>query len=256
MNFMFRKYHGAGNDFVLFYHTPSVAKLTRDAIQKICDRRYGVGSDGILWVEVLRKNYLKIDFYNPDGSESFCGNGARCALRMAFEDGKIDATGNFWGNDGEHSYEVFSHDVEISMAIAEYPVMLGSDWYVNTGSPHYVMFRDGIDQVDMLKVGREIRYGERWKEKGVNVNIAEWQSNVLNMRTYERGVEDETLSCGTGVTAAAICAANEKPDISELAIKTRGGSFVVRWLRLDDGSITNVRLRGPAQFVFEGYWTV
>lgn len=254
MNLTFRKYQGAGNDFVLFYQTVPAITCSQLEIQKICDRRFGVGSDGLLLVEILSRDHLRIDFFNPDGSVSFCGNGARCALRMAYDDGKINAFGSFIGSDGAHTYEVLQDDVEIEMAVAEPPMAIDTDWYVNTGSPHYVMFREGVDAMDMLQLGRAIRYSERWKEKGVNVNLAEWQSDTLNMRTYERGVEDETLSCGTGVTAAALCAAGMKRSLTELKVKTRGGSFLVSWSRAGNDTFTNVKLRGPAKFVFEGNW--
>jgi diaminopimelate epimerase len=256
VNFPFRKYHGAGNDFVLFYKSnPSVA-FDADTIKVICDRRYGVGSDGLLVVEVLRRDHLRIDFYNPDGSVSFCGNGARCALRMAHDDGLINDCGNFIGSDGEHSYVIEAEDVELNMYLHESPISIQSDWYVNTGSPHLVMFRKGIDALDMVQIGRDIRYSDRWKDEGVNVNLVEWIGDVLTMRTYERGVENETLSCGTGVTAAAICAGMERLDLSALNVITRGGLFRVRWSRSVDDVFTDVKLKGPTKFVFEGSWAM
>ena len=250
----FRKYQGAGNDFVLFYKTAHDVSWSSHEIQSICDRRLGVGSDGLLFVEVLSSTFLKIDFFNPDGSVSFCGNGARCAVRMAYTDGKIGAMGKFLGSDGEHSYEVLSEDIQISMALSAPPVAIDADWFVDTGSPHYVRFLEGVENCDMLSLGRSIRYSDRWKAEGVNVNLVEWQSEGLSMRTYERGVENETLSCGTGVTAAAICAAHMRPGVSEMSVKTRGGSFLVSWSRSADHAFADVKLRGPAVFVFEGQW--
>lgn len=222
----------------------------------ICDRHFGVGSDGLIVLRPAENADFYMDFYNPDGSQSFCGNGSRCAVAFARTLGIQSNHILFQAIDGSH--EALFHNKEISIHMKD--VVIPDERRDNsrlwdTGSPHYVIRKDEIENLDLISVAHEIRFSPEFREKGVNINVFTVQNSVVNMRTYERGVENETLSCGTGVTATALHAAVAFNLESPVRIITLGGELSVSFERNQQG-YTNVWLQGPAQFVFSGIITI
>ncbi|MCL4158024.1 UNVERIFIED_CONTAM: hypothetical protein GTU68_041976 [Idotea baltica] len=231
-------------------HFPSADK---SLVAQLCDRRFGIGSDGILLIQNVEEADLHVDFLNPDGSRSFCGNGSRCALRFAASLGMIEASCFFTASDGMHQGKVEPDQIHIAMrdvdAIERHEY--GTELY--TGSPHLIRFVDDVAAVDIEKEGAAIRYNERYKAEGINVNfIQQLSPDTLAIRTYERGVEAETLACGTGVTAAALAkASQERIDRKEIFVKAKGGNLSVRFEKSGNG-FKNIWLTGPAVKVYAG----
>lgn len=220
----------------------------------ICDRHFGVGSDGLIVLKPAKNADFYMDFYNPDGSQSFCGNGSRCAVAFARTLGIQSNHILFQAIDGSHEALFHNSNREISIHMKD--VVIPDERRENsrlwdTGSPHYVFRKDEIENLDLIRIAHEIRFSPEFREKGVNINVFNMQNSVVKMRTYERGVENETLSCGTGVTATAIHAATEFNLESPVRIITRGGELSVCFER-NQQEYTNVWLQGPAQFVFSG----
>lgn len=251
MTLHFEKYHGTGNDFVMIDgvnqhvdHTPELAK-------KLCNRHFGIGSDGLVIVRSHADFDFEMVFYNPDGSQSFCGNGSRCAVRFAAELGLVVDRCQFLAIDGVHLAEIHDEVVRVQMKDVSETMQIEADMVIHTGSPHYVRFVEEVQQVDIVEVGRAIRYSDRYREKGVNVNVVSKINHSIAIRTYERGVEDETLSCGTGVTAAALASAMRFGLHSPVDVATRGGDLKVFFQPADHG-FTDIWLCGPAQRVFSG----
>lgn len=253
----FYKYQGAGNDFVLIDNTKNLFLDNKVELSKIlCDRKYGIGSDGLIFIERDNDSNFLMDFYNPDGSQSFCGNGSRCAVRFAYD---IDFLKTkkviFKAIDGIHEAELFNDLVNIKMNDINNVELIGDDYYINTGSPHYISYKNSVEDLDMLTLGRSIRFSETYNEKGTNVNAVQvLGENDLAVRTYERGVEDETLACGTGVTACALSygTLNNLVGIQKVNIKAMGGNLSVTFNRNANDCFNNIWLTGPAKFVFKG----
>ncbi|MFQ5335307.1 MAG: diaminopimelate epimerase, partial [Flavobacteriales bacterium] len=194
-------------------------------------------------------------YYNADGLPgTMCGNGGRCAAAFAQELGIVDKTAEFLACDGPHRAEIYKDRIKLSMADVGQPERVGDDFFVDTGSPHYVIFTDRTDELDVFSKGREVRYNERFSKEGTNVNFVEALPGKIRMRTYERGVEDETLSCGTGVCAAAICSSIRHPDefAGRCDVQTRGGMLKVYFCVNGSGIFSDVWLEGPAVRVFSG----
>lgn len=255
MKVPFYKYQGTGNDFVMIdnrqLHFP---KNNTKLIQKLCDRRFGIGADGLILLENDKISDFRMVYYNADGNESsMCGNGGRCIVAFAHFLGIIGQTTRFIAIDGEHVAEIQNEKVSLQM-IDVNSISLGqSHVYLNTGSPHHVELVTDLDSYPVKEQGAEIRYSGRYGDKGSNVNFVEPVSeNTFKVRTYERGVEDETLSCGTGVTAVAI-AMYEMGKTSQDTIElwTPGGMLVVSFEHVGN-TYTQIYLKGPAQQVFEG----
>ncbi|HSH50144.1 MAG TPA: diaminopimelate epimerase [Bacteroidales bacterium] len=255
MKFTFSKYQGTGNDFIIIDNRNNSANLTKKQIAQLCNRRFGVGADGLMLLE----NHLEFDFnmryFNSDGNEgSMCGNGGRCLVAFAQSLAIIDKETTFNTIDGTHKAIIKQKDI-VSLQMRDVTEILRMDghYFVDTGSPHYVIFSQNIKDIDVYTEGKKIRESNRFAPSGTNVNFVEVRGEELYVRTYERGVENETLSCGTGVTAAAICASAEKhTDKNSLDIITRGGKLNVRFQKDTNRSYTNVWLTGPATFVFKG----
>jgi diaminopimelate epimerase len=254
----FHKLQGAGNDFILIDDREEHFDLTNNALVKfLCDRRFGIGADGLMLLRNREGYDFQMIYYNSDGNESsMCGNGGRCIAAFADIIGLKKEHYLFLAVDGDHS-------AELSLRGDEYWVRLGmidvseveegEDYlYLNTGSPHYVKFVANLQAYPVVDEAKKIRYNERFKAQGTNVNFVELVDGVLCIRTYERGVEDETLACGTGVTAAVI-AAFQSGRIKEdsFAVKAMGGDLKVGFLK-KGGVYTSVCLEGPAKFVFKG----
>jgi diaminopimelate epimerase len=192
-----------------------------------------------------------MDFLNPDGSRSFCGNGSRCAVKCYIDLVQDKSELKFQASDGIHSARSIDGKIAVSMSLSESPEQKGEDLVINTGSPHYLRFSETDPGEDFQRIARKIRYSEKYKEKGINFNILIPRDDALFMRTYERGVEDETLSCGTGVTAAAIAAATHLGWNSPVKVETRGGELAVSFEK-EEGNYTDIRLMGPAEYVYKG----
>jgi diaminopimelate epimerase len=257
MQLPFFKYHGTGNDFVLIDGRAGDFSLELHQIVKLCDRHFGIGSDGLIIVKNHSTEDFEMVFYNPDGSQSFCGNGSRCAVAFARSLGMISNHGTFAAIDGVHLFLLHDSgltdapDIQIRMRDVEAVEKNGADCIINTGSPHYIVPHEAPEQLDILTAAHAIRYNERFKKEGINVNFVRYGNCELWMRTYERGVEAETLSCGTGVTAAALSLALNDPNCSAIIVHTSGGDLNVKFSREANG-FEDIWLCGPAEKVFEG----
>lgn len=248
----FLKYQGTGNDFVII--TRSI-DLSLSQIRTLCDRKYGVGADGliVMYPTPDSETHFYMHYYNADGSDSFCGNGSRCALAVAQQQGWFDQKAVFQSNDGIHSGSSDGTSFALEMHLPAPPEILSNgDIVANTGSPHYI--RISKNELDIKEFGHSIRYSERYQKEGINVNWVEPTPGGIFVRTYERGVEDETLSCGTGVTACALAYfLSDQPQAGShrIAVETLGGHLEVVF-DYNDGGFSNIFLIGPATFVFEG----
>ncbi|MSQ78086.1 MAG: diaminopimelate epimerase [Flavobacteriaceae bacterium] len=256
MKLKFYKYQGTGNDFVILDNrNGEVGKLTAAQIKKICDRRFGVGADGMMLLEDARGADFKMVYYNADGKlSSMCGNGGRCIVKFANEMKVVDGLCNFVATDGSHRAKLRNGNVQLGMNNVSNILIEEDVFILNTGSPHYVLFVDAIQSEDVKTEGRNIRNNDTYKTEGINVNFVGQTSNGIYVRTYERGVEDETLSCGTGVTAAAIAhhAKNIKSNGNfVILVDTLGGSLKVHFT-CKEGQYSTIVLEGPAEFIFEG----
>lgn len=247
----FFKYQGTGNDFIMIDNRDGNIQLTTAQVQQLCDRKFGIGSDGLVLIESTSEANFHMNFFNPDGSQSFCGNGSRCAVRFAQQLGVVSQNGSFIAIDGLHDFNSDERNVHIHMRDVEMVQSQNDHYIINTGSPHYIQYVTDLDKMDVVSHGRSIRYNETFKAEGINVNFVEENDHGISIRTYERGVEDETLSCGTGVTAAALSYHMRHPEVNELTIKARGGELFVKW-KHSNGRYTDIYLCGPAELVFDG----
>jgi len=256
MKFTFYKYQGTGNDFIIIDNRDLLLKnLSKQQVMQWCDRRFGVGADGFMLLEKIEGFDFKMVYYNNDGNESsMCGNGGRCIVAFAQSLRIINNKARFMAIDGEHEAEIKDGIVSLKMNNVNAIEQIANDYYLNTGSPHYVKFVSNLNHYNVFEEGKKVRYNDRFKEVGTNVNFIEKQNDYLFVRTYERGVENETYSCGTGVTAAAIIASENKlsTDNNNCKIKTLGGDLEVKFNKNDKGEYFNIWLKGPAQFVFRG----
>ena len=257
MKINFHKYQGTGNDFVILDNRKKdYASLTASHIRHICDRRFGVGCDGLMSLNLKDGLDFEMKYYNADGRESsMCGNGGRCLVRFAYELGIHKSLYHFVASDGLHEAEIDTDEtVSLKMQDVNHVSRFHGDFLLNTGSPHYVKMVSDVMNVDVFKKGRDIRYSKEFEQEGVNVNFVELLSDddKILVRTYERGVEDETWSCGTGVTAAALICYHNENGFNDVQVKTLGGTLTVEFDRVDDNHYNNIWLSGPADKVFEG----
>lgn len=253
----FEKYQGCGNDFVIVDNRNNNIQLSKNQIFRLCDRRFGIGADGFIEIIKNDNNHFLMQYYNSDGNlSSLCGNGSRCAVAYAHKKGMILNEASFTSNEITNKCTIQDMDVEIEMnAISKINKNDRGHFVLNTGSPHYIIF-DSIQDDKLIEKARAIRYSDEFPE-GINVNwVTKIGEKELFVRTYERGVEDETYSCGTGVTAAALAYAHEyKIEHDVINIKTKGGDFLIRFGAEND-HFKNVKLKGAATFVFEGEITI
>ena len=250
----FYKYQATGNDFVMIDNrTLWFDDKNTSLVAKLCDRRFGVGADGL----ILLQNHADYDFemvyYNADGNQStMCGNGGRSIAQFAYDLGVIGESATFIAIDGPHDVAIETDRVKLKMIDTELPFTAGKDFFLDTGSPHHVRFVEDVSTYDVVKEGANVRYSSLYKnEGGTNVNfVSEIDEHTIQVRTYERGVEDETFSCGTGVTACAIVASLDKYT-SPINIITKGGKLSVSFEEKEE-AYENVWLCGPACQVFVG----
>lgn len=259
MNIPFYKYQGAGNDFILIdqRQTQYLNRDNQAEIAKLCDRRFGIGADGLMLLQLKSGFDFEMIYFNADGKEStMCGNGGRCITAFAKKLGIFDENAYFLAIDGPHHAKINPAGdwVELQMIDVK-QVEQNQDFFVlNTGSPHYVTFVKDFNHLNVYEQGRSIRYNDRFAKEGINVNFVSRTENGIKVATYERGVEDETLSCGTGVTAAAIAFWLSQNDttLRNIPIQTKGGNLAVRLAPDGYVGFRDIWLCGPATFVFEG----
>ena len=269
MDISFSKYQGTGNDFVLIDNMNGMyTGLELEQIKHLCNRKFGIGSDGLIMLNASVKNDFYMDFFNPDGSKSFCGNGARCAVKFAFDSKIINQNKmSFEAIDGTHNATVCNSEVKLEMSINSTPTKtnLSSDtnedfietFFMDTGSPHLVAYVDKLNLLEskrLIQIGQEIRYSPKYIDKGINVNLVYIQdSDDLSIATYERGVENETLSCGTGATACALIHAMQKNQQSgDIRVHTKGGLLQIAYEKNNQGGFNAVYLIGPAMLIYNG----
>lgn len=251
----FYKYQGTGNDFVMIDNRDERFPKNTELIQQLCDRRFGIGGDGLILLEneTLSPNTdFKMVYYNSDGNEStMCGNGGRCIVAFAHFLDLFENQCTFTAIDGLHEAELRNGMVKLKMIDVEQISVDGDDFVLNTGSPHYVKYVESLENFNVYENGYQIRNSENYASNGINVNFVETQNdNAIFVRTYERGVEDETYSCGTGVTAAALTFMKNK-NLKSVAIKVLGGNLKV-YAEQNGSSFQNIWLEGPAAQVFKG----
>ncbi len=256
MEATFYKYQGTGNDFVIFDNRDHhYDHLNTFQIKWLCDRRFGIGADGLMLLNNHPDHDFEMKYFNADGREStLCGNGGRCLVKFAYDMGIVKTTYTFLAIDGVHEAEVdFDGTVSLKMNDVEDVRSQNGAFILNTGSPHFVQLADNVMALDVFSKGRDIRYNNEFREKGINVNFVEQtdQPDQIIVRTYERGVEDETYSCGTGVTAAALVCHHNDNGFNRVEVKTKGGDLSVEYDKLDE-TFKNIWLSGPAEKVFEG----
>jgi diaminopimelate epimerase len=252
----FYKYQGTGNDFILIDNRSGNIILNQEQIAQLCHRRFGIGADGLMLLEAEPGLDFKMVYYNSDGNpSSMCGNGGRCIVAFAKQIGLVGDKARFMAVDGLHEATIVD-DGTIALKMNDVrEIEIGNDYFLlDTGSPHYVKLVKDVVDFDVVTGGRAIRYSDRFREAGVNVNFIERQEDTLFVRTYERGVEDETYSCGTGVTAAALVAAvgGFATGKNNCRIKTLGGDLEVSFEKVLDHNFYNIWLKGPAELVFKG----
>ncbi len=257
-NIDFNKYQGAGNDFIIIDNRKGeFDPEATETINKMCDRRFGIGADGLILVSKYRDADFEMKYYNSDGKiTSMCGNGGRCVAHFARKWKIAGDKQKFLAFDGIHEASVDNNTVRLQMGnVNEYRLVEGN-YFINTGSPHYVVFSKNVDSINVFEEGKKLRWSPLFAPGGTNVNFAEVLDNGLYVRTFERGVEDETLACGTGVTASAIASVlGGHFDTNSVNVRARGGNLKVEF-EIHQGKVSNVWLTGPATFVFEGTYQI
>lgn len=254
MKLLFNKYQGTGNDFIIIDNrnnlfNPSDTKL----VNKLCDRRFGIGADGLMLISNHPERDFEMKYYNSDGKEgTMCGNGGRCAAQFAFNSGIAGNKQKFFATDGIHEAEIENSMVKLHMNDVSETKVVNGNYFINTGSPHYVLFVKKVKKLNVHEQGKKLRWAKEFAPDGTNVNFVEVIDEGIFVRTFERGVEDETLSCGTGVTASAIAAIlSGHFNTKTINIKTIGGELNVSF-DFQKNKFINIWLSGPATFVFKG----
>ncbi len=254
----FYKYQGTGNDFILIDDRTSIFPTNNtNLIEQLCHRRFGIGADGLILLQQHLSANFYMKYYNSDGRESsMCGNGGRCIAQFAYDIGVCNNKATFFAVDGYHEANIDYNIVSLLMKdVNNIQQRNNNEFVLNTGSPHYVIFtNDDIDNLDIVSLSKKIRYNDEFSLEGINVNYVNiTNSKQLKVRTYERGVEDETYSCGTGVTASVLAFAikNNINNGRPVEVKTLGGLLSVMYTH-DKNCFTQVRLQGAAERVYKG----
>ena len=256
MKIEFFKYQGTGNDFVIADNrSGEYSSLSTSQIRFICERHKGVGADGLMLFNLLEGYDFEMKYYNADGNESsMCGNGGRCIVKFARQLGIQKDHYRFKAIDGDHEAEIDNlGKVKLKMKDIDETENHSNYFTLNTGSPHYIKYVENLEFYDVYHKGKEIRTSSKFNKEGINVNFVETIGpDEIFVRTFERGVENETLSCGTGVTAAAIVSAHNDNGFNLVDVKTLGGKLTVEFDKMDEHHFENIWLIGPAEFVFSG----
>lgn len=256
MKIHFHKYQGTGNDFVILDNrTGRYDQISQTQVKELCDRRFGIGADGLMMLNTKDGYDFEMKYFNADGGESsMCGNGGRCLVKFAADMGIYKDNYHFIASDGPHEAEIDADGtVSLKMKDVIDVTKYGSDFTLDTGSPHYIKFVNDVMNYDVYKKGNAIRNSDSFSGKGINVNFVQQKSDFeIIVRTYERGVEDETWSCGTGVTAAALVCYHNETGYNDVTVLTKGGRLTVEYDRQHNGQYSNIFLCGPAAKVFEG----
>ena len=259
MTLIFYKYQATGNDFVMIDNrSQTFDKNNTKLVATLCDRRFGIGADGLILLENSSDYDFEMVYYNADGNQSsMCGNGGRSIVAFAKQLGIIEKTTTFLAIDGAHEARIDGDEINLKMQSVSKIHSTSDHVTLDTGSPHYVAFKSEIDALDMKQEGAQIRYSSSFKQEGINVNfVSQLEQNTFGIRTYERGVEDETLSCGTGATAAAIAMHfMKKTNAEHITLKTKGGTLQVSF-QCSEGVYANVWLSGAAHLVFQGSYPI
>ena len=256
MQLDFYKYQGTGNDFVMIDNRSNpFPKENTQLVAHLCDRRFGIGADGLILLDNDTDTDFRMVYYNSDGNlSSMCGNGGRCLVAFAKKLNVIQNETTFIATDGLH-YATVGNDGIVSLQMIDVEAINNTSEYsfLNTGSPHHVQLVDDLEHFNVKDNGAAIRYGELYGKEGSNINfVKKIDEATFSLRTYERGVEDETLACGTGATAVAIAMnATGQTDLNVINLNVEGGKLAVSFEKID-GKYTNVFLKGPAEFVFKG----
>jgi len=257
MNIHFSKYHGTGNDFIIIDNRLMNWEPNAQQVSSLCDRHSGIGADGLMLLSEKSGFDFAMSYFNSDGNEStMCGNGGRCMVSFARSLGLSASVARFWAVDGPHKAETVETRPEPIYRLRMKDTRIGKIYsdgiFIDTGSPHFVIFVEDAGSTDVYNLGKALRHDQRFAPGGTNVDFAEQRGESLFVRSYERGVENETLSCGTGVTASCLANAyrsNANPGLCH--VKTLGGSLAVRFSRTGE-LFTGIWLEGPAKFVFRG----
>jgi diaminopimelate epimerase len=256
----FYKYHGTGNDFIMIDNRHQKMVIdSHEVASGLCHRRFGIGADGLILLEESGMFDFRMKYFNADGREgSMCGNGGRCAVAFASYLGIISGLTIFEAVDGIHEAAILEKDdkvyqVSLRMNDVTHIERNGSDYILNTGSPHYVQLTDDVEKLDVVSAGKKIRNSEAFAKEGINVNFVSCNNGLINLRTYERGVEDETWSCGTGSVAAAISLSLENiiNDNNPVELHTPGGKLQISFLR-EGNTFKEINLIGGAVQVYKG----
>ncbi|MGI9542554.1 MAG: diaminopimelate epimerase [Cyclobacteriaceae bacterium] len=249
----FYKYQGTGNDFIMFddrkrqFPTEDI-----ELIGRLCHRRFGIGADGVILIRDHSKADFEMIYFNPDASKSLCGNGSRCAMHFARYLGMIDTEAKFMAIDGMHESTISRGQIHLKMKDVKEIKRVEKDFFIDTGSPHYIKLVEDVGQIAVVREGRTIRNDPQFGDAGTNVNFVEQlNDHEVKIRTYERGVEDETLSCGTGVTAVAL-AMGAQGMKSPVSLVTRGGILQVTFTQTRPEFFEDIFLIGPAEQVYKG----
>lgn len=255
MTYTFYKYQGTGNDFVMIDNRQLVFdKNDTKRIAHLCDRRFGIGADGLILLENHPEYDFKMVYFNADGNEStMCGNGGRCLVAFAKQLEIIETHAVFEAIDGKHEAIIEGNEVKLQMQNVESIKTFDDHMFLDTGSPHYVTFNTDLETLEVKEAGAAIRYNDTYKAEGTNVNFVKRNApSVFDVRTYERGVEDETLSCGTGVTAVALAMHySGETDANLVTLNTQGGRLQIAFEPSENG-YKDIWLIGAATFVFKG----
>jgi diaminopimelate epimerase len=249
----FYKYQGTGNDFIMIDNRDLGFTPNQELIEELCDRQFGIGADGLILLQNDPQYHFNMRYFNADGGESsMCGNGGRCIVAFAHFLGVFTDQCQFTAPDGLHDAQMIGDKVKLKMIDVAEILNHADDYILNTGSPHYVRFIDQLEDVDVFTQGAAIRYSDIFPD-GINVNFVQaMRGNEIFVRTYERGVEDETLSCGTGVTASSLCYML-KEELNEVDVMVLGGVLKVSANR-QGNTFNNIWLQGPAVQVFSGLY--
>jgi|TARA_B110000240_G_C13386771_1_gene405017 diaminopimelate epimerase len=251
----FWKYQGAGNDFVMVDDRQNeFNKNEEELINNLCDRRFGIGADGLILLRISN-DLLEMIYFNSDGRpSSMCGNGGRCFASFANFLGLVKNNSLFFmAFDGLHEAKLEGELVNLKMMDVNAIESIGNDHYLDTGSPHYIKETKNLKDLVLVAEAHKVRYNSRFEKEGTNVNFVKYKPDFIHVRTYERGVENETLACGTGVTAVALVAEllGKNTDFNRSKIKVKGGDLEVSYAKQKNG-FSNIWLKGPAKQIFKG----